>query len=102
MMMATEASAVDATMRNVGTLVRDIRLNRSGKSPSVAAARGISALVMVQAGRAPKPEMMTMTLMTSPAQVPPNMAFTASPYGAVDSASFDEGRMPNTAVSEAR
>src|SRR6476620_3267827 len=102
MKIATEASVVDAMTPNVGTLVCDNRLNRSGKSPSLAAARGISALIIVHAVRAPKPEMMTMTLMRLPAQVPPNIAFTASPYGAVDSASFDEGRMPKTAVRDMR
>ena len=55
---------------------------------------------MVQPLSAPKPEMMTAMAMTLPAQVPPNMALTASENGALDSASCELGRMPNTTVSE--
>ena len=44
--------------------------------------------------------MMTTMLITSPAHVPPNIVFTASENGAVESASFPAGRMPKTAVSE--
>ena len=98
--MAIEASTVDATMPNAGTPFFEMRLNGSGKRPSFAAASGISAQIMVQPLSAPKPEMMTAMAMTLPAQVPPNMALTASENGALDSASCELGRMPNTTVSE--
>ena len=75
-------------------------MNASGKSPSFAAASGISAQIIVQPLSAPKPEMMTATAMTLPAHVPPNMALAASENGALDSASCEVGRMPNTAVSD--
>ena len=48
MITATEASTVEITMPNVGTPVPESRLNRSGNRPSLAAARGISAQIMVQ------------------------------------------------------
>ena len=44
--------------------------------------------------------MITTMLITSPAQVPPNIWFTASENGAVELASFPVGRMPKTAVNE--
>src|SRR3954452_18207515 len=100
MITAMEASTVDMTMPNDGTPVRDMRLNRSGNRPSFAAARGISAQIMVQPLRAPNPEMMTAMAITLPAQVPPNMAFAASENGAVAEASVGLGRMPNTAMRE--
>ena len=64
-----------------------MRLNCSGNSPSFAAASGISAQIIVQPFSAPKPEMMTTIAITLPAQVPPNMALTASENGAVESGS---------------
>ena len=51
-------------MPKAGTPFLERRLNRSGKSPSLAAASGISAQIMVQPFSAPKPEMMTTTAMT--------------------------------------
>jgi hypothetical protein len=45
---ATEARTVEITTPNVGTPVPESRLNRSGNSPSLAAARGIWAQIMVQ------------------------------------------------------
>jgi hypothetical protein len=46
--------------------------------------------------------MMTATAITLPAQVPPNIALTASENGAVALASSEVGTMPNTATSESR
>src|SRR6516165_10145436 len=100
MAIAIEASAVEAMMPNAGTPFLEICLNRSGNRPSSAAASGISAQIMVQPLSAPRPEMMTATAITLPAQVPPNIALTASENGAVALASVDVGTMPNTAVSE--
>src|SRR5215469_17949123 len=100
MIIAIEASTVEATMPNAGTPFLDIRLNRSGNRPSFAAASGISAQIMVQPLSAPRPEMMTAIAITSPAQLPPNMVLAASEKGAVALASVLVGRMPNTAVSE--
>src|SRR6516164_10316055 len=100
MTTAAEDSTAETTTPNAGTPFPDIRLNRSGKRPSLAAARGISALIMTQPLSAPNPEMMTATAITLPAQVPPNIALTASEYGALPEASLEVGTMPNTAVSE--
>src|ERR1700751_1224995 len=100
MTIATEASAVEATMPKTGTWRLDMRLNRSGNRPSFAAASGISAQIMVQPFSAPRPEMMTAIAITLPAQVPPKMALAASENGAVALASVEVGRMPNTAISE--
>ena len=100
MIIAIEASAVEAMMPNAGTPAFDSRLNCCGNRPSFAAASGISAQIMVQPFRAPKPEMMTAMAITLPAQVPPNMALAASENGAVDSARVGLGRMPNTAVRD--
>src|SRR6516162_10987267 len=100
MAIAIEASAVEATMPNAGTPFLEMRLNRSGNRPSFAAASGISAQIMVQPFRAPKPEMMTATAMTLPAQVPPKIALAASENGAVALTSVELGMMTNTAVSE--
>ena len=44
--------------------------------------------------------MMTAIAIALPAQVPPNMALAASENGAVEPASCDVDRIPNTAVSE--
>src|SRR5215469_12395810 len=100
MMIAIEARTVEAMMPNQGTCLADICLNRSGNRPSLAAASGISAQIMVQPLRAPKPEMMTAMAIRLPAQVPPNIELTASENGAVALTSLEEGTMPNTAVSE--
>src|SRR5215468_5364296 len=100
MPIAIEASTVEAMMPNAGTPLADMRLNRSGNSPSSAAASGISAQIMVQPLSAPRPEMMTATAITLPAQVPPNIALMASENGAVALASLEVGTMPKTAVSD--
>src|SRR5215471_7609658 len=100
MMIAMDASTVEAMMPNAGTPEEDMRLNRSGKRPSFAAASGISAQIMVQPFSAPKPEMITARAIRLPAQEPPNIALAASENGAFASASFELGRMPNTAMSE--
>src|SRR6516225_7368023 len=100
MTIATDARNVDAMMPNAGTLARERSLNRSGKRPSLAAASGISAQIIVQPTSAPRPEMMTAIAMTFPAHVPPNIALAASENGAVDPDSLEAGRMPKTAVSD--
>ena len=64
MIIAIDASAVDAMIPKAGTPARDICLKRSGKSPSLAAASGISAQIIVHPFNAPKPEMITATAMT--------------------------------------
>src|SRR5258707_15614760 len=100
MIMAMEASTVEAMMPNQGTWFLDICLKRPGNRPSLAAASGISAQIMVQPFSAPKPETMTARAITLPAQVPPNIALAASENGALADASLEVGTMPNTAVSE--
>src|SRR6516162_4235590 len=100
MSIAIDASTVEETIPNAGTPLLDRCLNHSGNRPSFAAASGISAQIMVQPFRAPKPEMMTARAITLPAQVPPNIALAASENGAVALASLELGMMPNTAVSE--
>ena len=84
MIIATDASAVEATMPYTGTPAREIFLNCAGNSPSFAAASGISAQIIVQPFSAPKPEMITATAMTLPQNEPPNIALTASENGAVE------------------
>src|SRR5215469_3427779 len=100
MATATDDSTPEITMPNAGTPFLEMRLNSSGNRPSWAAASGISALIMIQPLSAPKPEIMTATAITLPAQVPPNIALTASEYGALPVASLELGTMPNTTVSD--
>src|SRR5579871_2280911 len=100
MQIAIDARTVDAMMPNAGTPFSEIRLKCSGKRPSLAAARGISAQIIVQPTSAPKPEMMTPIAIRWPAQVPPNIALAASENDAVEFFSVDDGRMPKTAVSD--
>src|ERR1700729_1462113 len=102
MSIAMEASAVEAMMPNQGTWFLDMRLKRAGNRPSLAAASGISAQIMVQPVSAPNPEMMTARAITLPAQVPPNIALAASENGAVAEASLELGTIPNTTVRESR
>src|SRR5215467_1300867 len=99
-MTAADERTAETTTPNAGTPLVEICLNRCGNRPSLAAASGISALIMTQPLRAPKPEMMTATAMTLPAQVPPKIALAASEYGALPEASSELGTMPNTAVSD--
>src|SRR3974390_708897 len=101
-MMEMDASRVEAMIPKAGTPDFDMVLNRAGNRPSLAAARGISAQIMVQPLSAPKPEMMTTTAMRLPGQVPPNMLLRASEKGAVELANCDEGRMPNMAVRDSK
>src|SRR3954447_11861301 len=98
--MAIEARTVEATMPKAGTPLDDSRLNCAGKRPSLAAARGISAQIIVQPFNAPKPDTMTAMAITLPAHVPPNIRFTASENGAVAVARVEVGRIPNIAVSD--
>src|ERR1700739_3585884 len=100
MIIAIEASTVEAMMPNAGTPLFEMRLNRSGNSPSFAAASGISAQIMVQPVSAPEAETMTAIAITLPTHVPPNIALAASENGAVALASLLVGTMPNTAVSD--
>src|SRR3954467_4635212 len=100
MAIAMDASVVDAMMPKRGTPLSEISLNFAGNNPSLTAASGISAQIIVQPLSAPRPETITMTLMTSPQPVPPNIEFTASENGAVDLLRVSPGRMPNTAVSD--
>src|SRR6516165_11868821 len=102
MMTATDDNTAEATTPNAVTPLLEMRWNRSGNRPSLAAASGISALIMTQPLSAPKPEMMTAAAITLPAQVPPNIVLTASEYGALPEASLELGTMPNTAASESR
>src|SRR3974390_744539 len=97
---AIEASTVDAMTPNAGTPDADRRLKRSGKRPSLAAASGISAQIMVQPLRAPNPEMMTASAITLPAQLPPKMTLAAVEKGAGALTSVEVGTMPKTAVSD--
>ena len=57
--MATLASTVEAMMPTAGTPRPESRPNGVGNNPSFAAASGISAQIMVQPLRAPKPETTT-------------------------------------------
>src|SRR4051812_26861437 len=82
--MATEASTVEAMMPTAGTARRESLPKLAGKSPSRAAANGISAQIMVQPFSAPSPEMTTAIAMRSPAQVPPPaIALAAAEYDAL-------------------
>ena len=53
-------------MPKAGTPRRDTRSKCSGNSPSVEAAKGISAQSIVQPLRAPKPEITTIAAMSDP------------------------------------
>src|SRR5690242_19542301 len=100
MTMAIDASVVDATIPNAGMPTAFSRLKRSGKSPSLAAASGISAQIIVQPTRAPRPDTITATDITSPAQLPPKITLAASENGAVDLLNAVVESIPTTAVSE--
>src|SRR3954447_22999481 len=100
MAIAIDARAVEAMMPNAGTPLLDSCLKRSGNRPSFAAASGISAQIIVQPFSAPSPEMMTMTDMRLPQNVPPNMEFIASENGAVELCNVADGRMPNIAIND--
>src|SRR5512132_4180808 len=101
--MAIDASAVEATMPSAGTWRFETRPNAAGKSPSLAAARGISAQIIVHPLRAPMPEMITAMATLSPAHEPlPTMVFAATEYDArlASWARAVAGTMPNTAMSD--
>src|ERR1700710_391383 len=100
MTTATEASAADETMPKVGAPREERAAKRRGKSPSLAAASGISAQIMVQPFRAPMPETMTASATRFPAHdPPPTMWSAATEYEALLAswASALVGRVPNTA-----
>src|SRR6516164_4307928 len=101
-MTAIDARTVEAITPKAGTPDEDIRLKRSGKSPSLAAASGISAQIMVQPTSAPNPEMMTARAITLPAQVPPKMVLATSENGAFALARVEVGTTPKATVSESR
>src|SRR4051812_20659231 len=100
MAIATEASTVDAMIPNAGTPFDESFLNWLGNRPSLAAASGISAQIIVQPLSAPSPEMITAIAMMSPAHVPPNITLAASEKGAVAVASWVVGNTPNITVSD--
>src|SRR3954465_10347849 len=100
MTIAIDASAVDATIPNAGTSALFIRLKRAGNNPSLAAAGGIWAQIIVQPTSAPRPEMITAIDITSPAQLPRSITLAASENGAVEPASAFVERIPKTAVSD--
>src|SRR3954467_2384724 len=99
MIIASDASEVEATIPNAGTPWLFSALKRAGNNPSRAAAIGTSAVISVQPFSAPKPEITTTAAITSPQKVPPNIALTALENGALASASVLDGRIPNTATS---
>src|SRR3954470_2648254 len=100
--MKIDASTVDEMMPKRGT-PRSLSLPKaSGNRPSLAAASGISAQIIVQPLRAPKPEMTTRADITYPAHVPPKISLTAVANGAVDLFRAAAETMPNTAVSDSR
>jgi len=66
MIIASEASNVDAMIPNAGTPWLLSALKRSGNNPSLAAASGISAVISVQLFSAPKPEKTTTAAITLP------------------------------------
>src|SRR5262249_60394019 len=102
MSIAIEASAVEAMMPKAGTWLLDSRLNRSGNKPSLAAASGISAQIMVQPTSAPSPEMITARAITLPAQVPPKMELATSEKGAPALARVAVGTAAQRTVSGSR
>src|SRR5690349_4361115 len=86
-------------------VLREYQMNRIEKisaRPATVMSRAKRGAWMVQPLSAPKPEMMTASAITLPAQVPPNIALAASENGAVALASLEAGRMPNTAISDSR
>ena len=89
-------------MPKAGTPRPEMRPNRAGNRPSLAAASGISAQIIVQPLSAPKPETMTHAATTQPAHVPPVIASAAVEYGAALSPSTAVGIEPKTATSESR
>src|SRR3954470_4823405 len=99
MIIASDASEVEATIPNAGTPWLFSALKRAGNNPSRAAAIGTSAVISVQPFSAPKPEITTTAAITLPQRVPPNIALTALENGALASASSLAGRIPKTATS---
>ena len=77
MTTATDANAVEAMIPTEGMPREDSWANTFGNSPSLAAASGISAQIMVQPLRAPIPEMMTSAATRLPDQAPPKMSLAA-------------------------
>src|SRR5690348_8008058 len=91
-------------MPTAGTPRLDSRPNGAGNRPSRAAARGISAQIIVQPFSAPRPETMTAMAVRSPAQVPPAIVLAASEYDALFSglASSLLGTAPKMAIIDSR
>src|SRR5213592_2197293 len=98
MIMAIDASTVEAMMPYAGTPADESFLNCAGNSPSSAAALGISAQIMVHPLRAPNPDTITASAMRLPAHVPPNMELAAVENGSLVSASVLAGSTPNITV----
>src|SRR4051812_28077502 len=102
MTTATEASAVEAMIPTEGMPRDDSCANTFGNSPSLAAASGISAQIMVQPLRAPMPEMITRAATRSPDHAPPKISLAADAYDAL-LLSWERavaGRIPKTATSD--
>src|SRR3954465_14194202 len=102
MIMKIDARTVEEMIPKAGTPLALSLPNLAGNRPSLAAASGISAQIIVQPLSAPKPDTTTSAAIRYPAQVPPKIALIAVEYGAVEAAKPPLPTMPNTAVSESR
>src|SRR3954451_18070653 len=102
MTTAREASVVEAMIPTDGMPRDDSCPKTFGKGPSLAAASGISAQIMVQPLRAPMPEMMTSAATRLPDQAPPKISLAAEAYDALllSCARAVAGRIPKTATSD--
>src|SRR4051812_41768481 len=100
MIMAIDASTVEAMIPYAGTPEADSFLNCSGNSPSSAAALGISAQIIVHPFSAPNPETMTARAIRLPAQVPPNMELAAVENGSLVFDRTVAGRTPKITVRD--
>jgi hypothetical protein len=100
MTIAIEARTVENTIAHAGAPRRFSRLKRAGNTPSCAAARGISAVIIVHPFSAPMPEMITTAAMTLPQKVPPNMSLIAVENGAVELCRASLDTIPKTATSD--
>src|SRR3954462_11789423 len=102
MTTAREARAVEAMIPTEG-MPREFSWAKAfGNSPSLAAASGISAQIIVQPLRAPIPEMMTRAATRLPDQAPPKISLAAEAYDALllSCARAVAGRIPKTATSD--
>src|ERR1035437_7603080 len=105
MTTATDDSAAEEMVPTAGPPRPNSLPKRAGNRPSLAAARGISAQIMVQPLSAPMPETITASATRSPAQdPPPTIAFAALEYDALLAAraSWLVGMIPITATIDSR